>query len=149
MCEEDEEESANGSVFELYKELLHTDRAFDRALVRRDRYESIRLGEILRAVSLDLAFAQPETMREVHIVLRNVASSIAATDDPMGDELVPEMRRIASAARRGAVTVEDVKWLRAAAVLSNSVYNGGGLCLYPAPQILAAAECIGRPRPVG
>ena len=134
------------SVAELYVEMLRTDRAFDRALKRGDRNESTRLGEKLQAVSFDFVRARPETGREVHIVLRDVASNITAADDPMGDELVPELRRIARAARPGTASVEDVKWLRAAAVLSKSICDGGGPCVDLAPRILAAAECIGRPR---
>ena len=142
------EKADSRSAMELCGELLHTDRALDRASKRKDFCESTRLGEKLRAVSFDFVRARPETGREVYIVLMDVASSIAAADDPVGDYLIPELRRIARAARRGAATIGDVLWLRAAAVLSKSIYDGGAPCVDLAPRILAAAECIGRPRPV-
>jgi hypothetical protein len=135
-----------GSVTNLYGKMLRTGRAFDRALSRRDVCESTRLGDKYRAESRALDSAQPETLREASIVLHQAASSIAASDDPLADDLGPRLRQIARATRRGAACAADVAGLRAIARLAECVRDGAGLCVDLAPRILAAAACVGRPR---
>ena len=135
------------------------ERAWEAAITeRRGRAVIDRLDAAAQAAHGALYAGVPASRADVLIVFREVCSSLRASDDPLGVDLLPRIRALKRRLERGLLGPRDLVELRTVAKMAERdtfeiATIGGGTVTFPvesrcASWLVEAADCLSRPRVV-
>jgi len=136
------------SLAALDRRFRELDDVFDVALTSGNAAEVSRTSQLAQEAHDALYNAAPHTLADVIVVLKCVIGGIAASDDALGVDLIPRLRRlrVRLGRLRASAGLNDLVELRDIARASRAVCDGGGSVSWISQWLDECATCLGRPR---